>query len=170
MDGDRIAGDTFRRESGRILAALIRMSGSFDLAEEALQDAFAAALTAWRERGIPDNPGAWIMAAARRKILDSFRRSCTRQDNEAALRYESKTLTEPEDFLMEADFHLLSSCLESGEPGRSDYAYSGWVDDGRDCKGIPCAGSNTCSTPGTRKTQDSGSANSLSNSQTGTAW
>ena len=97
MDGDRVAAETFRQESGRILAALIRISGSFELAEEALQDAFAAALSAWPQRGVPINPGAWIMAAAHRKILDQFRRSRTRKENDAALRYESKTLTEPED-------------------------------------------------------------------------
>jgi predicted RNA polymerase sigma factor len=54
----------FRRESGRILATLIRISGSFDRAEEAMQEAFAAALTSWPERGIPQNPAAWITTAA----------------------------------------------------------------------------------------------------------
>ncbi|HEY7388281.1 MAG TPA: RNA polymerase sigma factor [Bryobacteraceae bacterium] len=101
MDGGRVAEETFQQESGRILAALIRISGSFDLAEEALQDAFAAALPAWSQGGIPANPGAWIMAVARRKILDQFRRNRTRKDNDAALRYESKSLTEPADFSIE---------------------------------------------------------------------
>src|SRR5215831_5402353 len=98
MGAGRIAEETFRQESGRILATLIRISGSFDLAEEAMQDAFASALPAWRERGIPDKPGAWIMAAAHRKILDQFRRMRTRSENDPAIRYESKTQTEPEDF------------------------------------------------------------------------
>ncbi len=101
MDGGRLAEETFRLESGRILAALIRVSGSFDLAEEAMQDAFAAALPAWRQDGIPANPGAWIMAVACRRILDQFRRSRTRKENDAALRYESRTQTEPEDFAPE---------------------------------------------------------------------
>jgi RNA polymerase sigma-70 factor, ECF subfamily len=78
----------FRRESGRILAGLIRVSGSFDLAEEAMQDAFAAALTSWGTKGIPENPAAWITTAARRKIIDYVRRERTRRDNEDQLLYE----------------------------------------------------------------------------------
>ena len=103
MDAGRATEQVFRQESGRILAALIRISGSFDLAEEALQDAFASALNAWRERGVPDNPAAWIMAAAHRKILDFFRRRRTRIEKDAALRYESKVQTEAEDFLPEEE-------------------------------------------------------------------
>ena len=64
----------FRSEWGRILAGLIRWSGSFDLAEDALQDAFATALATWTERGIPDQPAAWITVAAQRKLLDKARR------------------------------------------------------------------------------------------------
>ena len=47
----------FRQESGRIIASLIRISGSFDRAEEAMQEAFASALASWPEKGIPQNPG-----------------------------------------------------------------------------------------------------------------
>jgi RNA polymerase sigma-70 factor (ECF subfamily) len=64
----------FREERGRIAAGLIRRSGSFDLAEEALQDAFTAALQAWPGEGIPRNPGAWITAVAFRKLIDRARR------------------------------------------------------------------------------------------------
>src|SRR6185503_19631095 len=71
---------TFRREHGRIIAALIRRCGSFDRAEEAMQDAFAAALAHWTEDGIPDNPGAWITAAAHRKLIDRARRERTRRE------------------------------------------------------------------------------------------
>jgi len=63
----------YRQESGRIVACLIRYSGSFDLAEEALQDAFAAALRAWAQSGIPDNPAAWLTTVARRKVIDAIR-------------------------------------------------------------------------------------------------
>src|ERR1700676_526585 len=59
----------FREERGRIAAGLIRRSGSFDLAEEALQDAFASALQAWPDEGVPRNPGAWITAGAFRKLI-----------------------------------------------------------------------------------------------------
>jgi RNA polymerase sigma-70 factor (ECF subfamily) len=64
----------FRQESGRIIASLIRLSGSFDLAEEALQDAFAAALAGWPGSGIPDNPAAWLTTVARRRVIDTIRR------------------------------------------------------------------------------------------------
>ena len=85
MDELRSTVDSiFRRESGRIIAGLIRVSQSFDLAEEAMQDAFAAALTHW-VKGIPDNPAAWITAAARRKLIDYARRERTRRDKQDQL-------------------------------------------------------------------------------------
>ena len=56
----------FREEHGRIIATLIRLSGSFDLAEESLQEAFAAAVTAWASDGVPRNPGAWLTTVAHR--------------------------------------------------------------------------------------------------------
>lgn len=80
----------FRGEYGRILAALIRVGRSFDLAEEAAQDAFAAAVVAWRSKGIPDNPAAWITAAAHRKLIDYARRERTRRGKEEQLLYESE--------------------------------------------------------------------------------
>jgi RNA polymerase sigma-70 factor (ECF subfamily) len=68
---------TFREESGRILATLIRACSDFDLAEEAMQDAFAVALERWPRDGPPSNPGAWITTAARRKAIDRLRRDRT---------------------------------------------------------------------------------------------
>ena len=65
----------FREESGRVLATLIRhLGGDFQLAEDALQDAFAVALATWPRDGVPANPGAWITTAARRKAIDRLRR------------------------------------------------------------------------------------------------
>src|SRR5271168_1834254 len=78
----------FRSESGRIIAGLIRVSHSFDLAEEAMQDAFAAAVVSWRSEGIPGNPAAWITATARRKLIDYARREQTRRNHEGQLLYE----------------------------------------------------------------------------------
>lgn len=75
----------FRRESGRIIASLIRVSGSFDLAEEAMQDAFASALSSWPEKGLPSNPPAWITAVAHRKLIDYARREHTRSDKESSI-------------------------------------------------------------------------------------
>ena len=95
----------FRRESGRIIAGLIRMSGSFDLAEEALQDAFTAALNSWT-KGIPDNPAAWLTAAAQRKLIDYARRDRTRRDKEDQLLYETETITRQEDSTGDEDMNF----------------------------------------------------------------
>jgi RNA polymerase sigma-70 factor (ECF subfamily) len=76
---------TFREESGRILASLIRACGDFDLAEEAMQDAFAVAVTRWPADGIPDNPGAWITTTARHKAIDRLRRERTLAEKSARL-------------------------------------------------------------------------------------
>jgi len=82
----------FREEYGRIIATLIRVSGSFDLAEEALQEAFVAAVSKWELEGSPDNPGAWLTTVAHRKLLDALRRDRTRTDKHAELTYESSRL------------------------------------------------------------------------------
>ena len=69
----------FRRESGKMVAALTRIFGvhNLDLAEDVVQDAFVRALEVWRMRGIPDNPGAWLMTAAKNRALDVLRRERT---------------------------------------------------------------------------------------------
>jgi RNA polymerase sigma-70 factor (ECF subfamily) len=64
----------FREEQGRAVATLIRVLGDFDLAEEAVQEAFIAALETWPARGVPDNPGAWITTTARNRAIDRLRR------------------------------------------------------------------------------------------------
>jgi RNA polymerase sigma-70 factor (ECF subfamily) len=64
----------FREEQGRAVATLIRVLGDFDLAEEAVQDAFIAALEVWPDRGVPANPGAWITTTARNRAIDRLRR------------------------------------------------------------------------------------------------
>ena len=64
----------YRAESGRILATLIRLLGDFDLAEDAMHDAFAAALEQWVNNAVPENPRAWLISTARFKAIDSLRR------------------------------------------------------------------------------------------------
>jgi RNA polymerase sigma-70 factor (ECF subfamily) len=64
----------YRAESGRVLASLIRLLGGFELAEEALHDAFAAAATQWPRDGLPNNPRAWLVSAGRFKAIDRLRR------------------------------------------------------------------------------------------------
>ena len=66
--------DVFRAEAGRALATLIRLVGDFEYAEDALQDAFAAALGQWLAEGIPHNPRAWLVEVGRRKAIDRIRR------------------------------------------------------------------------------------------------
>lgn len=67
-------GELHRRDYGRILASLIRIAGDFTLAEDALQDAFAAAHTRWATEGLPPNPVGWLFVTARHKIIDQLRR------------------------------------------------------------------------------------------------
>jgi RNA polymerase sigma-70 factor (ECF subfamily) len=64
----------YRSESGRILATLRRLLGDFDLAEEAMHEAFAAALSSWPSSGVPDNPRPWLISTARFKAIDTLRR------------------------------------------------------------------------------------------------
>jgi RNA polymerase sigma-70 factor (ECF subfamily) len=81
LDGDPAArldeaevGRIFREESGRSVATLIRTLGDVDLAEDAVQDAFAAALRRWPGDGVPPNPGGWITTTARNRAIDRLRR------------------------------------------------------------------------------------------------
>src|ERR1700720_3288096 len=64
----------FRDEAGRALATLIRLVGDFDLAEDALQDAFAVALERWPAADLPSNPRAWLVNVGRNKAIDRVRR------------------------------------------------------------------------------------------------
>jgi RNA polymerase sigma-70 factor, ECF subfamily len=74
-DSNEVIARTFREESGHILATLIRLLGDFDLAEEAMQDAFAVAVEQWTSAGtIPDNPRTWLISTARFRAIDRLRR------------------------------------------------------------------------------------------------
>jgi RNA polymerase sigma-70 factor (ECF subfamily) len=87
----------FRRESGRVLAHLIRLLGDFDAAEEALQEGLIAALERWPRDGIPDNPAAWLTTTARNRAIDRARREAKRPGKqEAATRL---TPTEDDDMV-----------------------------------------------------------------------
>jgi RNA polymerase sigma-70 factor, ECF subfamily len=89
---EQILETVFREEYGRIIATLIRLSGSFDLAEESLQEAFKSALINWEKQGPPQNPGAWLTTAAHRKLLDAVRREKTKSDKQSELEYETQRL------------------------------------------------------------------------------
>ena len=71
---DEAVAAVFREEAGRLTAAMVRVLGNFDVAEEVVQDSLVAALERWPEQGIPDNPGAWLMTTARRRAIDVLRR------------------------------------------------------------------------------------------------
>src|ERR1044071_2247247 len=64
----------YRSESGRVLATLVRLRGDLDLAEEAMHEAFAAALESWPQTGVPDKPRPWLISTARFKAIDNMRR------------------------------------------------------------------------------------------------
>jgi len=75
----------YRSESRRILATLIRLLGDFDLAEDALHDAFRAALERWPKEGVPDNPRAWLIATGRFKGIDAMRRRVRFDSSQTAI-------------------------------------------------------------------------------------
>jgi RNA polymerase sigma-70 factor (ECF subfamily) len=86
----------FRREYGRAVAVLVRFLGDLGLAEEAVQDAFAKALTHWPEHGVPPSPVGWIITTARNRALDHLRRESSRdaRQNAAMLLLENEPVTE----------------------------------------------------------------------------
>lgn len=79
----------FREERGRAIATLIRVLGDFDLAEEAFADALLVAVERWPRDGVPDNPGAWIVTAARNKAIDRVRRARLLASKDAVLRRQA---------------------------------------------------------------------------------
>jgi RNA polymerase sigma factor (sigma-70 family) len=90
----------FREEAGRLTAALVRLLGDFDLAEEAVQDALLAALEHWPADGVPEKPGAWLMTTARRKALDRLRHQARGREKIALLETAVNQPTrEPDDRL-----------------------------------------------------------------------
>jgi RNA polymerase sigma-70 factor (ECF subfamily) len=88
---------TYRVDSGRILATLIRLLGDFDLAEEAMHEAFAAALSLWPRSGVPGNPRPWLISTARFKAIDALRRRARFDASQDELvRYLEAQLSSPE--------------------------------------------------------------------------
>ena len=82
----------FRNEAGRALATLIRLVGSFDLAEDVLQEAFAAALERWAKNGVPSNPRAWLISTGRNKAVDRIRRETAFRAKEGQIAREVELL------------------------------------------------------------------------------
>ncbi len=85
----------YRTESRRVLATLIRLLGEFDLAEEALHDAFSAAVEQWERDGVPANPRAWLVSAGRFRAIDVIRRRARFDASLTDLAEQNPTVTEP---------------------------------------------------------------------------
>ena len=136
----------YRAESRRVLATLIRLLGDFDLAEEALHDAFVAAAEQWPRDGMPANPRAWLVSAGRFKAIDRLRRRA-RFDAaapELAARIEadaSDAMDETDETIADdqlaADLHLLPPGAAARRPGRADPARGLRADDRGDRPRLP---------------------------------
>jgi RNA polymerase sigma-70 factor (ECF subfamily) len=100
---NQLLESVFREEYGRIIATLILVSGSFDLAEESLQEAFASAVTTWAQQGPPNNPGAWLTTVAHRKLVDAIRREKTKSDKQPELEYETQRLLPDTELKLDQD-------------------------------------------------------------------
>ena len=117
----------YRVESGRILATLIRLLGDFDLAEEAMHEGFAAALSLWPESGVPGNPRPWLISTARFKAIDALRRRArfdTSQD-ELARHLEaqlSSTESNEEDYVEDDRLRLIFTCCHPSLPAEARVA------------------------------------------------
>src|SRR5213078_2873700 len=98
----------FRRESGRLVAALTRLFGvhNLALAEDVAQDAFCRALEVWKIRGIPENPSAWLMTTAKNGALDRVRRQRT-----------ARTFAPEVSRHLDSEWTLLPAIDEAFEPG-----------------------------------------------------
>ena len=95
-DPHAVVDRLFREEQGRAVATLIRVLGDFDLAEEAVQEAFVTALEVWPARGVPDNPGAWITTTARNRAIDRLRRRRRLAEKEELLKRDAAIQAELE--------------------------------------------------------------------------
>jgi RNA polymerase sigma-70 factor (ECF subfamily) len=91
---DTIVDQVYRDDWGRIVATLIGSFGDFDLAEDAAQEAFTAAVDQWPKTGIPDSPAAWIIQTARHKIIDRLRRQKNFQEKVESYKHEMPVVTE----------------------------------------------------------------------------
>jgi RNA polymerase sigma-70 factor (ECF subfamily) len=105
--------DAFREEYGRAVAVLARTFGDIDVAEEAVQDAFAVAAARWPESGVPPSPAGWIITTARNRAIDRLRRESARDDKQAQaalLAEASAPAYEPEGPVRDERLRLIFTC------------------------------------------------------------
>jgi len=123
--GQRAIEAIYRSESRRVLATLIRLLGDFDLAEEALHDAFFAALQQWPDDGIPANPRAWLVSAGRFKAIDGLRRRARFNASLSLLADQLDTAEEPDwdlDGLEDDRLRLVFTCCHPALPNDAQVA------------------------------------------------
>lgn len=116
--------ELYQAESRRVLATLIRLLGDFELAEEALHEAFAAAMQQWPEQGVPANPVAWLVSAGRFKGIDQIRRSRTahRHLDELALTAETAADLGDTRSITDDQLRLIFTCCHPGLAGEARLA------------------------------------------------
>ncbi|MDL0430414.1 RNA polymerase sigma factor [Marinobacter sp. TBZ242] len=111
MDTESQINDIYHRQSRRVQATLIRALGDFDLAEEAMQEAFTAAIQQWPEQGIPDNPAAWLIKTGHRRGIDHIRRCQTASHNLSRLAEDTPVTSEPDTNHIDDDLlRLIFTC------------------------------------------------------------
>src|SRR6266567_4096908 len=106
----------FREEAGKLVGALLRILGNFEVAEEIVQDALLVALERWPVEGIPQRPCAWLLTVARRRAIDQLRRDASYRDKLALL--EHAVLPEPDDRLR----LMFTCCQAAGTSAAEDRA------------------------------------------------
>ena len=107
-----IVDGVYRAESRRVFATLIRLLGDFDTAEEALHDAFRAALEQWPRDGVPDNPRAWLVSAGRFKAIDGMRRNARFEelDDDKAANIADESVASDSDEIEDDRLRLMFTC------------------------------------------------------------
>jgi RNA polymerase sigma-70 factor (ECF subfamily) len=124
-DLNRTIETLYRSESGRILATLVRLLGDLDLAEEAMHEAFAAALETWPQTGLPDKPRPWLISAGRFKVTDVMRRRqrFDAAQSDLALQLEARVNEAPQEEEMEDDrLRLIFTCCHPALPSEGQVA------------------------------------------------
>ena len=113
-DPHRAIAAVWRIESGRVIASLTRLTRDVGLAEDLAQEALLAALEQWPQTGVPDNPGAWLTATAKRRAIDHFRRNAVAERKYQELARDLATL---EQTVPDLDSHLDHPVLDHPVPG-----------------------------------------------------
>ncbi len=112
---ERAIEAAWRIDAPRIIAAIARMTGDVATAEDFAQDALVAALRSWPEQGVPDNPGAWLMATAKRRAIDHLRRGrmLDRKHEQVAYDADQATTSPESDIMMHSMMTSATICCAS---------------------------------------------------------